>query len=78
VLDFTPESGYDETMAEQNVVIPKSVLDSVETLDELHDWLTANNPRIVAELRDARREDLAGEFKPWRPHHLPCPPSESK
>ena len=65
-------------MAEQNIVIPKSVLDSVETLDELQDWLTANNPRIVAELRDARREDLAGEFKPWQPHHLPCPPSESR
>jgi len=65
-------------MAEQNVVIPKPVLDSVETLDELQDWLTANNPKIVSELRDARREDLAGEFKPWRPRHLPCPPSGSK
>jgi hypothetical protein len=65
-------------MADQNVVIPKPVLDSVETLDELHDWLTANNPKIVAELREARREDLAGGFKPWRPRHLPCPPIESK
>jgi hypothetical protein len=55
-------------MADQNVVIPKRVLDSVETLDELQDSLTANNPEIVAELRDARHEDLAGEFKPWRPH----------
>jgi hypothetical protein len=55
-------------MEDQNVVIPKRVLDSVETLDELQDSLTANNPEIVAELRDARREDLAGEFKPWRPH----------
>jgi hypothetical protein len=54
------------------------VLDSVETLDELQDWLTANNPKLVAELRDARREDLAGEFKPWQPRHLPCPPSGSK
>jgi hypothetical protein len=53
-------------------------MDSVETLDELQDWLTANNPKIVGELRDARREDLAGEFQPWRPRHLPCPPSESK
>jgi hypothetical protein len=65
-------------MAEQSVVIPKPVLDSVETLDELHDWLLANNPRIVAELRDARREDLAGEFKLWQPRHLPCPPTESR
>ncbi len=65
-------------MAEKNVVIPKPVLDSVETLDELQDWLTANNSKIVMELRDARREDVAGEFQPWRPRHLPCPPSESK
>jgi hypothetical protein len=75
---FLPEAGYDSFMAEQNVVIPKHVMDSVETLDELQDWLTANNPKIVGELREARREDLAGEFKPWRPRHLPCPPSESK
>jgi hypothetical protein len=54
-------------MAEQNVSIPKPVLDSVETPDELQDWLTANNPKVLAELREARREDLAGEFKPWRP-----------
>jgi hypothetical protein len=59
-------------MAEENVVIPKPVLDSVETLDELQDWLTANNPGLVAELREVRREDLAGEFKPWRPRHLRC------
>jgi hypothetical protein len=65
-------------MAEQNVVIPKPVLDSVETLDELQDWLTANNPKLVMELRDARREDVAGEFQPWRQRHLPCPPSASK
>ena len=65
-------------MAEESVVIPKPVLDSVETLDELQDWLTANNPKLVDELREARREDLAGEFKTWRPHHLSCPPSGSK
>jgi hypothetical protein len=77
-LAFDRKKPYRPDMAEQNVVIPKPVLDSVETLDELQDWQTANNPRIVAELRDARREDPAGEFKPWRPRHLPCPPSSSK
>jgi hypothetical protein len=65
-------------MAEESVVIPKPVLDSVETLDELQDWLTANNPKLVDELREARREDLAGEFKTWHPHHLSCLPSELK
>ena len=74
---FSNNRGYDLFMPEQNVLIPRPVLESVETLDELQDWLTANNPGIVAELRDARREDLAGESKPWRPRHLPCPPSES-
>lgn len=56
-------------MAKDTVEIPVSVLSSVETLDELEDWLTAQNPRLIAELREARRQDLAGEFKEWRPRH---------
>ena len=55
------------------VEIPTSVLSSVETLDELQDWLTAQNPKVIAELRAARREDRAGKFKVWKPRHLPCP-----
>jgi hypothetical protein len=43
------------------------VLSSIETLDELQEWLTAQTPQIVAELREARRQDLAGEFKAWEP-----------
>ena len=57
--------------------IPASVLASVETLDELQDWLTAQHPDLMAELRQARQEDLAGEFEVWKPRHLPCP-TESK
>ena len=57
--------------------IPAAVLASVETLDELQDWLTAQHPDLMAELRQARQEDLAGEFKVWKPRHLPCP-TESK
>ena len=53
--------------------IPAAVLASVETLDELQDWLTAQHPDLMAELRQARQEDLAGEFKVWKPRHLPCP-----
>lgn len=56
----------------ETVEIPAHVLSSVETLDELQDWLTAHNPRIMAELRAARREDKAGKFKPWKPRHLEC------
>ena len=50
-------------MAKDTVEIPVPVLSSIETLDELQDWLTAQNPQIVAELREARRQDVAGEFK---------------
>ena len=55
------------------VEIPIEVLESVDTLDELEDWLTAHNPRIMRELRQARQDDVAGKFKPWKPRHLPCP-----
>jgi len=60
-------------MKPETVEIPTPMLSSVETLDELQDWLTAQNPKIIAELRAARREDRAGKFKPWKPRHLPCP-----
>ena len=55
------------------VRIPIKVLESVDTLDELEDWLTARNPRVMRELRQARRDDASGKFKPWEPRHLPCP-----
>ena len=59
-------------MKTESIKIPATVLSSVETLDELQDWLTAQNPRLVAELRAARKQDLAGKFKLWTPRHLPC------
>ena len=64
-------------MPKDTVEIPVSVISSVENLDELLDWLTAQNPKIMAELREARRQDLAGEFKAWRPRHVKWP-TESK
>jgi hypothetical protein len=60
-------------MAKDVVEIPVPVLSSIETLDELQDWLTAQNPQIVAELREARRQDLTGEFRTWEPRHVPWP-----
>ena len=47
-------------MPKETVEIPVPVLLSVENLDELLDWLTSQNPKIMAELREARRQDLAG------------------
>ena len=64
-------------MPKDMVQIPVPVLSSVETLDELQDWLTAQNPQIMAELREARRQDLAGQFNAWEPRHVPWP-TESK
>ena len=72
-LTFSRKQRYDEAMKVDTVEIPTTVLSSVETLDELQDWLTAQNPKLIAELRAARKEDLAGKFKPWKPRHLPCP-----
>jgi hypothetical protein len=60
-------------MKTETVEIPSAVLSSVETLDELQDWLTAQHPGIITELRAARREDMAGKFKPWKARHLICP-----
>jgi hypothetical protein len=57
-------------MQGETVEIPKEVLASVETLDELYDWLTAQNAGIMAELREARQEDLQGKFKAWKPRHV--------
>jgi len=57
-------------MPKQTVEIPVPVLSSVESLDELLDWLMAQNPGIMTELREARRQDLAGEFKAWKPRHV--------
>ena len=57
-------------MKTETVEIPTAVLSSVETLDELQDWLTAQNPGLIAELREARKQDLADQFKPWKPRHL--------
>jgi hypothetical protein len=31
------------------------------------------HPQALAELRQARQDDLAGKFKPWKPRHVPCP-----
>ena len=50
-------------MAKDVVEIPVPVLSSIETLDELQDWLTAHNPGILAELREARRDRILGARK---------------
>ncbi len=50
-------------MKAETVKIPSAVFSSIETRDELQDWLTAQNPDVIAELCAARREDVAGKFR---------------
>lgn len=58
---------------DETIAIPLTVLQSVDTLDELEDWLLGQNDRLMRELRQTRAEDLKEEFQPWKPRHAPCP-----
>ncbi len=49
------------------VKIPVQVLASIDTMDELEDWLLANDPVMLEELRGARSDDRNGRFKPFKP-----------
>jgi hypothetical protein len=53
------------TMSSQHTVeIPQSVLVSAHSLDDLEDWLSANDPAFLEEVRRIRNEeDLAGGGK---------------
>ena len=50
--------------SERTVEIPQSVLISAHSLDDLEDWLEANDPEFLSEVRRIRNEeDLAGAGK---------------
>ena len=55
------------------VEIPLSVLESVDTLDELEDWLMSHHRGIMEQLRQARQDDQDGKFQPWRPRFATWP-----
>jgi len=44
----------------------------------LQDWLTARNPEVIAELREARRQDLAGNSNLGKPATCHVLPSRSR
>lgn len=52
-------------MAEaRTIAIPESVLATAQSLDDLEDWLAANDPEFLARLRRIRNEeDLADQGK---------------
>ena len=50
--------------SQRTVEIPQSVLISAHSLDDLEDWLSANDPEFLQEVRRIRNEeDLASSGK---------------
>jgi hypothetical protein len=44
--------------------IPTTIWESAETKEELEDWLLSQNPKLIRQLRQIRRqEDIAGKGK---------------
>ena len=39
------------------ISIPKTVLESAETLEDIEDWLISQNPEFIKELRRIRTEE---------------------
>ncbi len=48
-----------------SVTFPRSVFDTAETKTDLEDWLMANDPEFLENMRMARKEDLQGKGKSW-------------
>ena len=44
----------------RTIEIPESVFLSAQSLDDLEDWLAANDPAFLDQMRRIREEDLAG------------------
>ncbi len=50
--------------SDRTVEIPQSVLVSAQSLDDLEDWIAANDPQFLGEVRRIRNEeDLPGAGK---------------
>lgn len=53
-----------DNLSDRTVEIPQSVLVSAQSLDDLEDWIAANDPEFLGEVRRIRNEeDLAGAGK---------------
>ncbi len=51
-------------LSDRSVEIPQSVLISAHSLDDLEDWIAANDPEFLGEVRRIRNEeDLSGAGK---------------
>lgn len=47
----------------QYVVIPVEVLMAAQTLDDVEDWLIANNEDVLARLRESREQHRRGNVR---------------
>jgi hypothetical protein len=53
-----------DSLSHRTVEIPQSVLVSANSLDDVEDWIAANDPQFLSEVRRIRNEeDLAGSGK---------------
>jgi hypothetical protein len=53
-----------DNLSDRTVEIPQSVLLSAQSLDDVEDWIAANDPQFLAEMRRVRKdEDLTGDGK---------------
>ena len=53
-----------DNLSDRIVEIPQSVLVTAQSLDDLEDWIAANDPEFLGEVRRIRKEqDLAGAGK---------------
>jgi len=53
-----------DSLSPRTIEIPQSVLLSAHSLDDVEDWIAANDPEFLREVRRIRNEeDLAGAGK---------------
>jgi len=50
-----------ETAMAEYVLIPIDVFTKAETIEELEDWVIANNSSLIEKLLEAREQHLRGE-----------------
>jgi hypothetical protein len=48
------------------LTFPITVWETAETKEDLEDWILSRRKDFISEMRRLRREDLAGEFKPFK------------
>lgn len=50
---------------EKKVVFPFDVWENAEKIEDLEDWLLANDEAFVKKMRQSKQDDLAERGHPW-------------